>query len=631
LLGMTDCNGGGGGAACCEAKNKHIAELACHSTSYSNVVSSIADYVATRVLDKDWVAQHGDLAFYVKAPLLLFEANRKQDAQAALHVAAQHVDKGFANNCGKVYGQDYPHCAWLWVCWAATRMSDEDLANRCFKKICSYQHRLTHTGLIRKPYRNAFDFEADFFATAVCAKAALLRNDVARAEGAGDALTRAIDANRTNMSKRQRFNLRWRWHDGLGEEHCVLQASDGQLLSMLGFPALVLLELSQTKLAKASAYEIAAADLLHFIKGTRDLQNNPEAHVVAAAAAAANDSSLATQVADNVASKLRASSSRILSDALSWEDIDHAAEAAVWLCHVNHSHASCVSIGKKKNKKKVKTAHTTQLPEDEVSLVAARKRKKTTAATDLEELEDEEELEETRELNNTNGKMLREHTVFGEGQAQMLQKESKQLPMVEKLQEEKKQKDEQGKWKRKRSVAWNCAEELVKRNLRREELSRADRKLLKKRMRSGDGRAPSKPPKKRMRSGEGRAPRMPKEANETQKLEQKQEKKQQRRQSKTKKRNVAAKGAEEPKQRKEPSMADRKTLKKHKRLVEGQEPWMSNGAKQLGKPEKKQEAEKKRRRKVTATETKRRRIVAAKGANEPEKTKKLSTADRKIK
>lgn len=515
-------DGSSGGAARRDAGSKPISELACHSTSYSNIVSATADYVARHVLNKEGVAQHDDLAFCVKAPLLLFEANRTQDAQAALHVAAQYVEQGFANSRAKVYGHDYPHCDWLWICWAATRMSEEDLADRCFKQICGFQHQLTHSGLVRKPFRGLFDFEADFFVTAICAKGALLRNDVARAEGAGDALTRAIDANRTNMSKRQRFNLRWRWHDGLVEEegptHCVLQASRGQLHSMLGFPALVLLELSQTELARASTYAIAAADLLHFIKGNRDLQNSSEAYVVAAAAAAANDSSLAMQVADKLASQLRESAS---VDAKAWDVIDDAAEAAVWLCHVNHSLAGCVSGEKKR---KAKHTPTTQLPEDEGSLVAARKRKN-----------DEEELEETKK-----------HKQFGV----------------------------------------------------------ADRKTLKKQSRSGEGHVPWMPK-------EAKELQNPEEKQEEKKQEEKKHKEEQSEMKKRKKRKVAAKGAEEPKQRKEPSMADRETLEKHKSSREGQAPCMPKDSKQLRKPEKKQN----QKQKEEQAEKKKRKL-AAKGAKE---------------
>jgi hypothetical protein len=321
--------------------------LECHKPLYSNVVNATADFLATRILNRDWVAQHDDLAFYAKAPMLLFEANRKQEAQAALRVAAKYAeDAASTNSCNKVYAEDYPHCAWLWILWAATQMSANDLANRCFQRICSFQHRLTQSGLVREPYRSAFDFEADFFATAVCAKAALLRNDASRAEGAGDALIRAMDANRSNMSNRKRFNLRWRWHDGFVEQsdptHCVMQASgSGQLHSMLGFPALVLLELSRTKLARASAYAQAGLDLLHFLKGSRGVRNNPQAHVVAAAAAAATDSTLATQIADELASQMNTKGSLMHDGAEEWESMDHAAEAAFWLCYVNRALASC--------------------------------------------------------------------------------------------------------------------------------------------------------------------------------------------------------------------------------------------------------------------------------------------------
>jgi hypothetical protein len=318
--------------------------LECHKASYRNAVNSTADYLAKRILNREWVAQHDDVAFFAKAPMLLLEANREQDARAALHVAARHAERSSTNKCSQVYAEDYPHYALLWICWAATRMSVDDLANRCFERICSYQHKLTQSGLVREPYHSACNFEADFFATAICAKAALLRNDAARAEGAGDALMRALDANRSNMSERKRFNLRWRWQDGFVQEsgptNCVLQAADGQLHSMLGFPALVLMELSWTKLSRASAYATASLDLLNFIKGSRGVLTSPQAHVVAAAAAAAKDSSLATQIADELASQMRTPDSPMSDGANEPQTMDHAAEAVFWLCFVDRSLAS---------------------------------------------------------------------------------------------------------------------------------------------------------------------------------------------------------------------------------------------------------------------------------------------------
>jgi len=312
-----------------------------HRASYTEVVAPLWNCLVERILNREWVAQHNDVAFYAKAPMLLFEANREKDARAALHVAARYAEHSSTNSCSQVYAEDYPHFALLWICWAATRMSVDDLANRCFERICTYQHRLTLSGLVREPYRSACNFEADFFATAICAKAALLRNDAARAEGAGDALMRALDANRSNMSERKRFYLRWRWHDGFVQEsgptQCVLQDADGQLHSMLGFPALVLMELSKTQLSRASAYATASLELLNFVKGSRGLRTSPQAHVVAAAAAAAEDSSLAAQIADEFASQMCAPDSRVGDSASEWESMDHAAEAAFWLCYVGRS------------------------------------------------------------------------------------------------------------------------------------------------------------------------------------------------------------------------------------------------------------------------------------------------------
>jgi len=102
------------------------------------------------------------------------------------------------------------------------------------------------------------------------------------------------------------------------------------------------MELSRTKLARASAYAQAASDLLHFLKGSRGLRNSPRAHVVAAAAAAAQDSSLATQIADELALQMSTKFSLTHDGTEEWETMDHAAEAAFWLCYMRRFLASCV-------------------------------------------------------------------------------------------------------------------------------------------------------------------------------------------------------------------------------------------------------------------------------------------------
>jgi len=266
-----------------------------------------------------------------------------------------------------------------------------------------------------------------------------------------------------------------------GSMYCVLQASHGQLHSMLGFPAFVLLELSRTKLAGASAYATAAEDLLQFIKGSGDLQDSSEAHVVAAAAASADDPGLATQVAEKLASRLRASGSHRVGEA---QAIDHAVEAAFWLCRTNHSLASCASIGQKR-KRRAKQALTTQPPEDEGSPAATKKRKKAAAAKAVEELEDEEELKETKRLRKAGTKTSEEHKRFGQGQEQLTQKNGKQLEKPEKMQEKKQQKEKQAEKKRKRLED--------ERSENKKEVSRTNGKTLGKHKMCGEGQAPSMP------------------------------------------------------------------------------------------------------------------------------------------
>mmetsp|Transcript_87594 Transcript_87594/g.203740 ORF Transcript_87594/g.203740 Transcript_87594/m.203740 type:complete len:428 (-) Transcript_87594:86-1369(-) len=316
----------------------------CGSSAFGSAAEATAAYLAKLVLNARWASRHPDVAHYFKVPLLLADVGREQDARAALDVVAKFVEQGGAGSASETYAEVYPHSPWLWICWAASRLGPMALADHCFNKLRAYQHRLTESGLVRATYVGAMDFEADFFATAMMAKAALLRGKLSSAEGAGDALVRALEANQLNMSARRRFNLRWRWQSGFVEEtelsHCVLQGVSGQLYNMLGFPALVLLELQRAGARHGATYRAAATELLAFLKGCRGLFTSPDAHVVAAAAALADDKDTASRIASFLVSHQQGDGRFGSGDPEAHETMDASAETAFWLRQVELGLAS---------------------------------------------------------------------------------------------------------------------------------------------------------------------------------------------------------------------------------------------------------------------------------------------------
>lgn len=308
------------------------------SSSYSAAANATAEYLVKRISDAWWVVGHDDVAYYFKAPLLLADLGREKDARQALDVVARYVDTGGSNSACKTYSCTYPQCPWLWICWAATQLGAEDLADRCFEKLCRYQHRITESGLIQAPYSDLKEFEADFFATAMIAKAALLRKRRKAAAGAGDALLRALEANRKNMSAWRRFSFRWSWHGLAADEEpgsCVCQGRPCQQFQMLGFPALVLMELARAQLEQRMAYREAAAELVDFLRGCSGLVGSSAAPVVAAAAAFAHDSETARRIADRLLAEQQPAGSFGGGDPESWTAVDSSAETAFWLRHVD--------------------------------------------------------------------------------------------------------------------------------------------------------------------------------------------------------------------------------------------------------------------------------------------------------
>lgn len=301
--------------------------------AYAKAADAAAGYVAARVLNDDWVARHQDICYYFKAPLALLEAGRKPDAEKALSIAARYVYAGVQSSSNDVYATVYPQYPLLWVCWAASRLGSVDVAKQCFSMIAKFVHPFTGSGLVGAPYESITKFEADFFATAIIAKAAMLVGDINAAKEASDSLLRAVDANRGNMQV-GRFNLRWTWKDGLCQEedvlHCVQQKGSGQLFFMLGFPAVVLLEMAAAGEGPVDRYKAGGQELLGFLKGCAGVHTSAAAHQVAYAAALAQDDETASRIAENVLTAQR-NSGCFNDDPEVLYVMDQTAEISVWL------------------------------------------------------------------------------------------------------------------------------------------------------------------------------------------------------------------------------------------------------------------------------------------------------------
>lgn len=300
--------------------------------SAAALCKAAADFLATRLGSQSWVENHKDVAFYCKAPLVFVQTDRHQEANTALDCAAAYVEQGGAGSAFSTYANGCLQAPWLWMLWAAGQLGRKDVAGKCYEKIRQYRHPLTDSGLVKAPYKRGVDFEADFFATAVLCKAALLQGDDDQALDSGDSLLRAIEANDHNM-KQKRFCLRWTWDDGLIEElspfHCVQQDAPGQMYSMLGFPAAVLFELAASGSDRAT-YRRGGIRLLNFLKSCQHVAANPSSAVVAYAVRLSQDTQFEKMAKDIVDVAARSSNLKTPSS----EDVDamHGmTEAAFWL------------------------------------------------------------------------------------------------------------------------------------------------------------------------------------------------------------------------------------------------------------------------------------------------------------
>lgn len=307
--------------------------------AYTSSSERAVAYLASRVLDDEWVANHTDVAYYFKAPMAFLEAGRLEDAGKALDIAARYVERGGADSANGAYSSQFHHYPWMWICWAATRLSREELATECFEKLIEYVHPASSSGLVAAPFKEDEPFEADFFATAEVVKAALLRTKPHLAEAAADVLLRILQANQENIQE-GRFQLRWTTtssndfalvQDVSDAFHRVSQREPGQLYFMMGFPAMVLMEVADVVgTTKADAWRAGALELLEFLRNCAGVFESPMAHKLGRAAAMAGDRDTAIKVFDFFVSQ-QSSAGNFQEDPEAMDSVDQTAELAVWL------------------------------------------------------------------------------------------------------------------------------------------------------------------------------------------------------------------------------------------------------------------------------------------------------------
>mmetsp|Transcript_41840 Transcript_41840/g.90294 ORF Transcript_41840/g.90294 Transcript_41840/m.90294 type:complete len:485 (+) Transcript_41840:139-1593(+) len=218
--------------------------------------------------------QKADIALKCKAPLVLLLSGRTSQAKNSLLSCAKVLQKG-ATSSLTYYSREYVQAPWFWLFWAATGLNEQDVASTCYSQLGAYRHRFSDSGLVKSQYTTWNKFEADFYATALLTKAALIRGAREEALSSGLSLLRAVRANERLMEERRSFCTRWTFDAGFlessGHYCCVCQDADGQNWGGLALPALVMLELSAEPISPAEqkAFHEAALRLLSFLASSK--------------------------------------------------------------------------------------------------------------------------------------------------------------------------------------------------------------------------------------------------------------------------------------------------------------------------------------------------------------------------
>jgi len=320
--------------------------------AYAKAAHNAVAYLTERLFDDDWVSKHDDVAYFFKAPLAIFEADKPELCAKAFDIALRYLDDGGAKSSIQAYSSEYPYAPWMWMCWEATCLEREDVAKKCFEKLFRYIRISTGAGVIKEPYIEGEPFVGDFFATAIMVKAAMLVGRTEVAETAADKLVDVLEGNAKHMEN-GRFYLKWTGQklahesaEGFGaakdvfleeddSSHCIQQKAPEQLYFMMGFPAMVLIQLSAlvSSSGEAEAYKSSALQILDYLKNCEGLYTSLWAHEVGIAAAMAGDSGTAIKIADFLVS-LQQSSGSFFNEPESAHSFSETAEIATWLFQI---------------------------------------------------------------------------------------------------------------------------------------------------------------------------------------------------------------------------------------------------------------------------------------------------------
>lgn len=198
------------------------------------------------VLSEQWARKREDVAYFFKLPLALLAAGRRSDAKAALARLTPHLPEGGFRSANIAYNTAYPHYPCLWGLAAGAALGDAATMGKCDHFLAKYHDARTGAGLVEGG-------DADMFATAAMVSRGLLTGRLGEAVVSASRLLWAIKRNGARCTS---FQLRWSimsetWVGHAGERaklpevfYCVKRDTPGQLYFMLGFPAMVLLELA---------------------------------------------------------------------------------------------------------------------------------------------------------------------------------------------------------------------------------------------------------------------------------------------------------------------------------------------------------------------------------------------------
>jgi len=328
-------------------------------TAYAAAADSALEFLKARILSDEWTEDRHDVAYYFKAPRAFLLAGDVTSAQAAFDKLAgilfskEPFVEGHPPSANPVYSGMYPHYPVMWAARVATELpSERHAADKCDELLKQWRAS-DGSGLVFSSQSG----EGDLFATAMLVYNHLTFGRLNEAMRSADVLVQVVN----DQTERSRFHLRWSIEDTATATggfrpvqrsfleppasgawpslfYTVDQHSEGQLYFMLGFPAMVLLDL-QAKLGAQGIspdsvvrrqYVETANSLLDFVESCNGYRQSPMAHKVAVAAKMSGRIGLADCVGDFFLSQQQQHGG-FAEDADALDTVDQTAEMACWL------------------------------------------------------------------------------------------------------------------------------------------------------------------------------------------------------------------------------------------------------------------------------------------------------------